>query len=212
MKKLKKVLSYLLVGMVGINSANAALVVDITGVNGSEETLWTFSGSATAGNNGFFEDGDDLAFQDAWQNIGNYTTENDLEITQVSGLATLSIGATTRNIDLAYIDGDAVSGDDFGVGVDGTTNFTFSAGDLISWTGALTVAGIDLNDLNESGLPITFNSNNYGGAANTLDLNLNIGQPISNVPVPAAVWLFGSGLIGLIGMKKKSSKNFAPSV
>ncbi len=28
----------------------------------------------------------------------------------------------------------------------------------------------------------------------------------SAVPVPAAVWLFGSGLIGLVGMKKRSSK------
>ena len=29
---------------------------------------------------------------------------------------------------------------------------------------------------------------------------------VSEVPIPAAVWLFGSGLIGLIGMRKKSSK------
>ena len=28
---------------------------------------------------------------------------------------------------------------------------------------------------------------------------------VSPVPVPAAVWLFGTGLIGLIGMRKKSS-------
>ncbi len=28
----------------------------------------------------------------------------------------------------------------------------------------------------------------------------------ATVPVPAAVWLFGSGLVGLIGMRKKSSK------
>ena len=31
--------------------------------------------------------------------------------------------------------------------------------------------------------------------------------PPSNIPVPGAVWLFCSGLIGLIGMKRKSSKN-----
>jgi hypothetical protein len=29
---------------------------------------------------------------------------------------------------------------------------------------------------------------------------------VSSVPTPAAVWLLGSGLIGLIGMRKKSSK------
>ncbi len=32
---------------------------------------------------------------------------------------------------------------------------------------------------------------------------------VSAVPVPAAVWLFGSGVIGLIGMRKKSSTNSA---
>jgi hypothetical protein len=31
------------------------------------------------------------------------------------------------------------------------------------------------------------------------------GTQVSNVPVPAAVWLFGSGLIGLIGIRKKSN-------
>lgn len=36
--------------------------------------------------------------------------------------------------------------------------------------------------------------------------------PPSAVPVPAAVWLFGSGLVGLIGMKKKSAKVAAPLV
>lgn len=32
------------------------------------------------------------------------------------------------------------------------------------------------------------------------------GSITSAVPIPAAVWLFGSGLIGFIGMKNKSSK------
>jgi len=36
--------------------------------------------------------------------------------------------------------------------------------------------------------------------------NVSFTTNVSPVPVPAAVWLFGSGLIGLIGMKKKSSK------
>jgi hypothetical protein len=29
-------------------------------------------------------------------------------------------------------------------------------------------------------------------------------EEVSNVPVPAAVWLFGSGLLGLLGVKRKS--------
>ncbi len=31
--------------------------------------------------------------------------------------------------------------------------------------------------------------------------------PTSTVPIPAAVWLFGSGLIGLIGMRRQTSKS-----
>ena len=39
------------------------------------------------------------------------------------------------------------------------------------------------------------------GYADNLNFSLN---PVTTVPVPATVWLLGSGLIGLIGMRKKS--------
>jgi len=29
------------------------------------------------------------------------------------------------------------------------------------------------------------------------------GQPINAVPLPAAVWLFGSGLLGLVGLARR---------
>lgn len=31
-------------------------------------------------------------------------------------------------------------------------------------------------------------------------------EPVAAIPTPAAVWLMGSGLIGLVGMRKKSAK------
>ena len=43
------------------------------------------------------------------------------------------------------------------------------------------------------------------GFSYTLD-TLVYGDASAVVPVPAAVWLFGSGLIGLLGMRKKASK------
>jgi hypothetical protein len=46
------------------------------------------------------------------------------------------------------------------------------------------------------------------GSATTVISNFSApGAPdnVSPVPVPAAVWLFGTGLIGLFGMRKKSS-------
>jgi hypothetical protein len=33
--------------------------------------------------------------------------------------------------------------------------------------------------------------------------NLQVGRRVSEVPVPAAVWLFGSGLLGLVGMARR---------
>ena len=35
----------------------------------------------------------------------------------------------------------------------------------------------------------------------------NVGGSLSAVPVPAAAWLFGSGLLGLCGMKRRNSRN-----
>jgi hypothetical protein len=32
------------------------------------------------------------------------------------------------------------------------------------------------------------------------------GKPLSQVPVPAAIWLFGSGIIGLIGLARKNKE------
>jgi hypothetical protein len=44
----------------------------------------------------------------------------------------------------------------------------------------------------------------------TMDYSVKIN--VSSVPIPAAVWLFAFGLIGLIGMRKNSSKVFARRV
>ncbi len=42
------------------------------------------------------------------------------------------------------------------------------------------------------------NAGSMGGFAVSLDIS-----PVSAVPVPAAVWLFGSGLVGLVGMARR---------
>ncbi|MEM1344387.1 MAG: VPLPA-CTERM sorting domain-containing protein [Pseudomonadota bacterium] len=180
--------------------AQAVLLVEIDGTPGSGQTTWTFSGSDIAGNGGFFDDDDNLGSADAWQNLGQYTTRNDVEETDVTGNAVLSIGSETRAIDLAYIDDDgSTSDDDFGVGVAGPTNFTFTAGDTVSWSGSLLVTGIDLNDLNESGLPAVLTASNYGGTANTLDLEVRIGSSSAVVPLPASLPLLLAGL-GALGI------------
>lgn len=74
-----------------------------------------------------------------------------------------------------------------------------------------TVFGADyeLDELSFLDLDIT----NYAGMSGSLDFVLNttgtesanifIPESISSVPVPAAVWLFGSGLIGLVGLARR---------
>ena len=44
----------------------------------------------------------------------------------------------------------------------------------------------------------------FGGVQYALHLEGQVGGTVSAVPVPAAVWLFGSGLIGLIGIAKRT--------
>ena len=41
----------------------------------------------------------------------------------------------------------------------------------------------------------------YKSKGNQADINVSV----SSVPVPAAVWLFGSALLGLTGLKRKST-------
>lgn len=47
----------------------------------------------------------------------------------------------------------------------------------------------------------------FGGVVYALHLEGTISQQVAPIPVPAAVWLFGSGLIGLVGVarRRKSS-------
>lgn len=47
----------------------------------------------------------------------------------------------------------------------------------------------------------------HSGTITDLNIGLSIGDAPapSAVPAPAAVWLFGTGLIGLIGIRKKST-------
>ncbi len=44
----------------------------------------------------------------------------------------------------------------------------------------------------------------YAGSMGGTPLSLDI-TPVSAVPVPAAVWLFGSGLLGLVGVARRKS-------
>jgi hypothetical protein len=67
------------------------------------------------------------------------------------------------------------------------------------------VAGIDSQIMTLWGANFTGSFNGaYQGATLGMDLVLDIGTtPLPAVPVPAAAWLFGSGLLGLVGIARR---------
>jgi hypothetical protein len=85
-------------------------------------------------------------------------------------------------------------------------------------TSGLLTYGIGVMDLNDEVVSSFLTvSNISNGNANVVGIGdftdngdgsyfLSTGVDETAIPVPAAVWLFGSGLVGLIGATKKSSK------
>lgn len=85
------------------------------------------------------------------------------------------------------------------------------------WTGGTNTAGNNANTVflfastdnngdGTLGIPMAqggpFYDNTYGG----FNFNFNLQGNMTVVPVPAAVWLFGSGLMGLFGIARKRTK------
>ncbi len=104
--------------------------------------------------------------------------------------------------------------------------------DMGNWGAAITVPGLSITDgggavlysvanialpgnsdpsiafnfptaVQASTLNLYINTNGLGGSSDNVGLdNIQFSQ-VSAVPVPAAAWLFGSGLLGLIGMARR---------
>ena len=197
-------------------AAQALLILEIRGVPGSGQTTWTFSGSDTAGAGGDFDDDANINNSDAggshWD-LGEYTDSpsfHDFQLAAISSTATLTIDGTTRNIEDAYLDSDGAvgaGGDDIGVGVSGSTNFNFVTGNLVSWLGSMLVA-IDINDMDNAGLPSTLTSSTYGDTTDTLDLEIRF----SAVPEPGALGLVLWSLALLVAAPQRTFTGLAARV
>ena len=125
-----------------VETAQASLLVNVTGTAGSGQTIWVFSGSSTASSNGVFglTPGDS---PEEWRNVGDYvadTSLNAISISPSSGSASITNSQETRSISLIGIDYDGNSSssnnDDFGIGV-ANQPLNIITGDLVSWTGTL---------------------------------------------------------------------------
>ncbi len=189
-------------------SANAAITEfippnDTTGFVGSTNT-----------NDGWFE-GRGLVFKmNTTETIDSIGLFNDLtninlsyELAQVSSVSgDVTVGQTILSSGSQLISTTGLEWIDFGI-----ANTLLSAGNFYHFEFTFTGNGNQNFYYNNNN--VSFSQSNFtlidgtngGSAGNTAMPALRL-NTVSSVPVPAAAWLFGSGLIGLIGTRKKSSK------
>ncbi len=133
-----------------------------------------------------------------WDDVGYYKSATDklnafqLILTDIDGLGDFGIEFRYENIN--WTTGDASGGEN---GLGGT----------VARAGWSSGNGEDFFELVESGNEAQMlnleNTSNIGGQVGSYRFTVTNGN-ISVIPVPAAVWLFGSSLIGLVGLRKRA--------
>lgn len=107
---------------------------------------------------------------------------------------------TLNSVDFgSYLDFDRTS--QFTV-LDGSTNASLFSSGTFS-VSALAVSFTDLNLSSLNGLRLQWGPDAFNVGIDNIDYTLGGGTP-SEVPIPAAAWLFGSGIMGLFGMRRSA--------
>ncbi len=119
--------------------------------------------------------------------IGDTYTSVTVGASQVGGHVLFDYG-TTVNIDVVMV-WDVTDNGDGTSSYYSIDNAGFAVGGAVLADGYDLLDGVRGNAMADGAFP-TFNAN--------FDLN-----SVSAVPVPAAVWLFGSGLLGLVGVARR---------
>lgn len=201
--------------LLSAGTADAALYVDIKGQSGSSVVTMTVWGSGTWG---WTEYDDVIRYDnieggfagDAFNNHGSLVNPEDDDWIDIDGFTVNTVGffgqAQSFQFKRLLIESDDyfhVELDDFLFGTTGDAFWTFRGKE---WSIDKTSFLVDLAELGGS-----FDDLGLGTFIDTPDLNGHgTGQltlTVSAVPVPAAVWLFGSGLLGLVGYSKRKRAN-----
>ncbi|MGK7883195.1 MAG: PEP-CTERM sorting domain-containing protein [Crocosphaera sp.] len=188
-----------------MQEANAAILVDVTGVAGSGTTTWTLSGSTTAQSGGTFRTnslngsngGDTVEIGNP--NSGNFIADagiSDTVFSLLSGSATITAGSNSESLTGIFLDDDGTSADDLGFRV--LSSLSYSSGDTISFSGTFTL-GVDLNQLIQDNYDIQVGTRFVDGTGTDFVLNIS-----EQVPEPTSlVALLGLGGLGFISRRKK---------
>lgn len=208
---MKRIALGLVVAAATSGAAHAALLTEITGIAGSGVATFTLSGSAVASQAGLFGNTGSNGipdFQSQFRDLGDVTPSNLALFESLSGTATISVdrGAAVEEAAIASVlldsDGDGL--DDIGFALAGDADLAFDAGDVISFSGAFDVAGLDLGDLSETALPSLFTS--QAGLGDALDFRLSVAASevpdVAPVPVPAGLPLL-AGALGLLALRRR---------
>ena len=138
-----------------------------------------------------------------YENAGNFSfvTIATVDGSDFFGLE-FNVGSGFGNSDMLNIvwetfrDGSS-TGSGFLTGILGGSSSNASAGSVVGWTDTL------LFDTLHVGASNSISYQAFGAQqAISLD-NVKIQNTVSAVPVPAAVWLFGTALIGFVGMSRR---------
>jgi len=226
--RLKRVLPVCVLGLFLSASADAAFVIDDFNVN-STSTVTATSGIPLV-TGGSFIDGTNVVMNNAagWTRdlTANLTGGDSMETVvcsgcqaghvNMSGGSSIGVGTYTYAGSAIDMSGYTLLGFDWGAdlagaGVDiivGDGTFTSTAA---SWSSLAATGGSAPGDLVTQALTgINWGSVN-SSAVTTIqfvvtgvqNLDSIIDNVVATVPVPAAVWLFGSGLLGLVGIARR---------
>lgn len=177
-----------------LNSAQAAtLSVDMVPGANVDGSLTTTAGS-------FFDV--NVLINDA-QDLAGFQFELgfDSSILQAASIVSGNIfGADTFSID-STINADTINFSELSMALVGNNVSTATL--LATITFQAVGAGISVLDLNQINSIL---SDSIGDPISPVSINNGELISVAAVPVPGVIWLYGSGLIGLIGMAKRRSK------